>query len=286
MINLNKINFLLAIVNESIEKTKIKEFQDEIFKWWTRYKRNFPWRKTNDPYKIMISEFMLQQTQTSRVKDIYRAFIKIFPTIESLSQAKQSEVLRFWSQNRLGYNRRAIWLHEAANQIVANGDFPKTIKELRAIKGIGPYTSRSILIFAFNQDIATVDTNIRRILIVEGFASEETSDKDLLEIAIELVPKGKSRDWHNALMDYGAIKLTSLKTGIKPRSKQSKFKGSNRQFRGIVIKYLTMKKKASKEIIIKACRIPKEKAEIILSALIKDGLILQEKEEEIYYVPD
>ena len=234
----------------------------------------------------MVSEFMLQQTQTSRVRDIYRAFLKIFPTFESLAKAKQSDVLKFWSQNRLGYNRRALWLHEAANQILENGSFPESIKELRKLKGIGPYASRSILIFAFNKDIATVDTNIRRILIVEGFASEENSDKDLLEIATQLVPKGRSRDWHNALMDYGAIKLTSLKTGIKPRSKQAKFKGSNRQYRGKVIKYLTMKKKAAKEAIIKACRIPQQKVEIILKSLVKDGLILYEEKENIYFLPD
>ena len=234
----------------------------------------------------MVSEFMLQQTQTNRVREIYRAFLRIFPTLEDLAQANQSDVLKFWSQNRLGYNRRALWLHEAANQIVASGDFPKTVKELRKLKGIGPYASRSILIFAFNLDIATVDTNIRRILIVEGFASEETSDKELLEIATELRPRGRSRDWHNALMDYGSVKLTSLKTGIKPRSKQAKFKGSNRQYRGKVIKYLTIKKKAVKEEIIKACRIPQEKCETILNSLIKDGLIFHEENENVYFLPE
>ncbi|NHI93999.1 MAG: Fe-S cluster assembly protein HesB [Candidatus Lokiarchaeota archaeon] len=267
-----------------MNQLKIKAFQEKIFAWWERHKRSFPWRKTNNPYKILVSEFMLQQTQTTRVKEIYRAFLRIFPTIESLAKSKPSEVLRFWSQNRLGYNRRALWLHEAANQIVKNENFPKTIKELRDLKGIGPYASRSILIFAFNSNIATVDTNIRRILIAEGFAREETSDKDLLEIATQLLPKDRSRDWHNALMDYGAIKLTSIKTGIKPRSKQSKFKGSNRQFRGKVVEYLTKINVAEKEKIIRACKIPKDKIEQVLNSLIKDGLVIKEQNEDMYQI--
>ncbi|MFX0139462.1 MAG: Fe-S cluster assembly protein HesB, partial [Candidatus Hodarchaeota archaeon] len=130
-----------------------------------------------------------------------------------------------------------------------------------------------------------IDTNIRRILIAEGFANKSMSDKELLLISEKLLPKGKSRDWHNALMDYGALVKTSIKTGIKPKSTQSKFKGSSRQFRGRIVKFLTKYNEANKEVIINQCKIPKDKIDKIISSLVKDGLIKLKKEKNIYYIP-
>ena len=271
---------LVKKLNEQV----IKKFQDKIFNWWKKHKRPFPWRETTDPYKIMVSEFMLQQTQTNRVKYSFEAFIKLYPDMKSLAKAKSSDVLKFWSKNRLGYNRRALWLYEVVSKINTLDYFPRTIEELQKYKGIGSYTSRSILIFAFNKDIATIDTNIRRILISEGFADNSTSDQDLLEIAKKLLPRGKSRDWHNALMDFGALVKTSTKTGIKPRSKQSKFEGSTRQFRGRIVKYLTKNKTADKDVLIKECETPKNKIEKILSSLVKDGLIALNEDENKYTI--
>ncbi|NHJ41320.1 MAG: Fe-S cluster assembly protein HesB, partial [Asgard group archaeon] len=209
-----------------IEKIKIKNFQDKVFIWWKINKRDLPWRKTTNPYYIMISEVMLQQTQVTRTIQKYLEFIEHFPTLESLATALPAEVLKVWSG--LGYNRRALWLQQAAQQIVNKGSFPETPEELEKLKGIGPYTARSILIFAMNKNLPTVDTNIRRILIAEGFADESTQEKELFQIAEKLVPKGKSRDWHNALMDYGSQVLTASKTGIKPVTTQKIFLKSNR----------------------------------------------------------
>jgi len=269
-----------------IEVDLIKAFQEEIFTWWERHKRSFPWRKTKDPYKIMVSEIMLQQTQTTRVKDIYRAFIKIYPTVESLASAKQSEIVKFWSNNRLGYNRRALYLYEAAQQIHRLGEFPIDPKELLKLKGIGVYTSRSIPIFAQNMDVATVDTNIRKILIYKGFATEKNTDKELLEIATLLVPKGKSRDWHNALMDWGALHAKkTLNKVIKPRTKQKKFKGSNRQFRGRIIRFLSNKNLATKEELIKFCKLEEKKSDLIIESLVKDKLIVFNEEKNSYSLP-
>ncbi|MHA1244983.1 MAG: A/G-specific adenine glycosylase, partial [Candidatus Heimdallarchaeota archaeon] len=146
-----------------INSSKIEAFRKKIFDWWVKNKRELPWRQTEDPYKIMVSEIMLQQTQVSRTIEKYLAFIEKFPTLKALADASPADVLTLWSG--LGYNRRALWLQEAAKEIVAIGEFPKTPDALIKMKGIGPYTSRSILIFAFNQDVATIDTNIRRILI-------------------------------------------------------------------------------------------------------------------------
>lgn len=259
-----------------IPTSKIEKFHEKLFTWFEKNKKDYPWRQTTDPYHIMVSEFMLQQTQTGRVVPKYEAFIERFPTLESLATAENRDVLELWSG--LGYNRRAIWLKEAAQTIHPLGEFPKTPKELKKIKGIGDYTSRAILIFTYNQDIATVDTNIRRIFIHEGFASQETSDKELFQIAEKLLPHGKSKEYHSALMDYGNTILTSAKTKIKPKTVQGKFAGSNRQYRGRIVKYLTGHLMGTKAEIIKNCQVPEEKIDQILSKLEKDGLIKKEKE--------
>ncbi|MBN1330998.1 MAG: Fe-S cluster assembly protein HesB [Candidatus Heimdallarchaeota archaeon] len=259
----------------------IKNFQKKIFDWWKIHKRDLPWRKTTNPYYIMISEIMLQQTQVSRSIEKYLEFIKNYPTLESLANAPVADVLKIWSG--LGYNKRAIWLQQAAQQIVTLKMFPTTHEELQKLKGIGPYCSRSILIFAFNRDISTVDTNIRRILIAEGFAKETMSEKELIIIAEKLLPKGKSSDWHNALMDYGALELTSLKTGIRPLTTQSNFTKSNRYFRGKIVKLLTQEESLTKAELMVRCNLNKEKIDSLLTNLISDGLIIEK--ENKYQLP-
>ena len=263
-----------------IDTSKIQNFHKKLFSWFYINKKDYPWRNTTDPYCIMVSEFMLQQTQTSRVVPKYEAFIQRFPTLESLVNSENVDVLQLWSG--LGYNRRALWLKGAAEQIHLLGSFPRNSKELKKIKGIGDYTSRAILIFAFNDDLATVDTNIRRIFIYEGFAKEETKEKELFEIAEQLLPENRSREYHSALMDYGNEVLTSAKTKIKPKTIQSKFKGSTRQHRGNIVKYLTENGSASKNQLVTNCNVPDGEIDRILLKLIKDGLII--KEEEDYFI--
>lgn len=258
-------------MDKQLTEKRIENFQKKIFSWWNTNKREFPWRETSDPYKIMVSEFMLQQTQTTRVIDKYLTFIDKFPSLEHLSEASPAEIIELWSG--LGYNRRALWLQEAAKKIVSLGFFPKTPENLKRLKGIGDYTSRSILIFAFNYNLATVDTNIRRILIAEGFANENFSDRELLNVATKLVPEKLSRDWHNALMDYASLVLTPTKTGIKPKTTQPKFSGSNRELRGQILKLLTTGKHIKIDEIKEKTNSDKEKLLNVLKALEKDGLI-------------
>ena len=264
-----------------INSLKIQTFQKKIFDWWADNKRDLPWRHTEDPYNIMVSEIMLQQTQVSRTIDKYLAFINKFPSFEVLANVSTTEVLKMWSG--LGYNRRALWLQEAAKQINIMDSFPRIPESLIKIKGIGPYTSRSILIFTFNQDLATIDTNIRRILIAEDFATEETTEKELFEIADQIYPRGKSRDWHNALMDYGSLVVTTRKTGIKPITKQPKYKKSGRYYRGQIVKYLTENEKATKKTLTKKCNIPVEQEEKIIDSLLRDSLIIKTKTH--YHLP-
>ena len=219
----------------------MNELQQRILSYYKKHGRDLPWRRTTNRYHIMVAEVMLQQTQVSRVLPKYEAWIIQFPTVQALAEAPLREVLARWSG--LGYNSRGKRLQDAAKIIVSQygGEVPSSVDKLLSLPGIGPYTARSILIFADNKDIATVDTNIRRILIHELQLEEHTSDKELFAHAQTLLPTGRSREWHNALMDYGARILTSRKTGIKAKTKQSTFKHSRRYYRGQILKLLTQK---------------------------------------------
>ncbi|MGY5872801.1 MAG: Fe-S cluster assembly protein HesB [Candidatus Thorarchaeota archaeon] len=257
-----------------IDAESVKVFQEKVMNWWSKNARDLPWRKNPNPYEVLISEVMLQQTQVTRVVPKYLDFLKEFPTIENLASANTKHLLTVWSG--LGYNRRALWLKEAAGEIVERGVFPSEVSALRKLKGIGPYTSRSILIFAFNKDLAAADTNIRRIFIALGFATEEASEKQLQEIADAFLLKGRSCDWHNALMDYGSAVLTSSSTGIEPTSRQPRFSGSIRKVRGLIVQMLTKYESLSIAEITSHLESEGESSAtltIILSQLIQDGLV-------------
>ncbi|MGY5853555.1 MAG: Fe-S cluster assembly protein HesB [Candidatus Thorarchaeota archaeon] len=261
-------------MSSTIEQAQIDAFQKKVMDWWSENARDLPWRRDPSPYNVLVSEIMLQQTQVSRVVPKYKKFLEAFPNINALASAETKPLLKVWSG--LGYNRRAIWLRDAAKQIQELGEFPQTDKELRELKGIGPYTSRSILIFAFNKDLAAVDTNIRRVLISEGFASEGMTDCQLQEIADSVLFRGRSSDWHNALMDYGACVLTSSVTGITSRSTQPKFAGSTRQIRGELIRTLAEVESMSMDEIlveIKCVEAQVSKVEQVVEQLITDNLV-------------
>jgi len=260
-------------LNQELEQKDVAAFQEGIMSWWKKNARSLPWREDPNPYHVMVSEIMLQQTQVNRVIPKYKQFLEKFPTFESLASAETKRLLQVWSG--LGYNRRALWLKEAAKQVVDRGEFPQTVKELRQLKGIGPYTSRSILIFAFNQDLAAVDTNIRRVFIASGFGNENMSEKELQEIADAVLLKGRSRDWHNALMDFGSQVMTSSSTGISPTSKQTCYDGSSRQVRGAIIRALTKTNEVGLEelMLMIDCDLNRPEIQMIMTQLIADGLV-------------
>jgi A/G-specific adenine glycosylase len=257
-----------------IDGATIEEFQNKVMTWWEQNARTLPWREDPSPYNVLVSEVMLQQTQVSRVIPKYRKFLEAFPNMKRLAEAETKYLLQVWSG--LGYNRRAIWLRDAAREIVKRGEYPRTIEELCALKGIGSYTSRSILIFAFNEDLAAIDTNIRRVLIASGFANEEMSESQLQSVADRLLLRGRSSDWHNALMDYGSEVLTSSSTGIAPTSSQPRFTGSDRQVRGAIIRQLTCTDSLSLEDLreeLKEEGIKSSNLQHILGQLIEEGFI-------------
>lgn len=213
---------------------------------WAHYKKegrhDLPWRKTCYPYKILVSEVMLQQTQVERVKPFYRAFLTRFPNVEALAKAPLADVLKLWQG--LGYNRRAKMLHAAAKEVVAKhtGKFPKTPEALEELPGIGHYTARAVATFAYNQDVLFIETNIRTAVIHHFFPKKKkVSDAQIMKVLEKEFPKGKSREWYAALMDYGAhLKRSGIKINAKSKhyTKQSKFAGSLRQARGAILKEL------------------------------------------------
>jgi A/G-specific adenine glycosylase len=224
-----------------VTPVRIRRFRATVYGHYRKHRRDFPWRHTTDPYRILVSEIMLQQTQTDRVVGVYRAFLKRFPTVGSLARATSRDVLAAWQG--LGYNRRAVALQKAAHAIVErhNGRVPSDPDALNALPGIGPYTAAAVAAFAFDRPVVMIETNIRTVLIHHFFPGRnKVDDRELLPILAAALDK-HPRTWYSALMDYGA----SLKKRLPNPSRrsahhkpQSTFAGSNRQVRGMVVRLL------------------------------------------------
>lgn len=262
-----------------IPPKQIKQFQKKILSWYQENKRDLPWRRTKDPYKILVSEVMLQQTQVARVLPKYEAWIAAIPTIERLAQAKTSEVLRLWSG--LGYNRRSLYLQKTAQAVAENynGIFPKDSTILKRLPGIGEYTAAAVACFAFGQQVAVVDTNVRKVILTQfSSASRRTnvqfSKKQIQEIAHVILPAGRAYEWNQALMDYASAMLKKEKI---PIPKQSKFQGSNRYYRGQIIKLVLERG----EVTLSALMTHFQKDAVFIARIVqgleKDGLLKEEK---------
>ncbi len=208
-----------------------RRFQRRLLAWYRRHGRDLPWRKTDDPYSILVSEIMLQQTQVDRVIPKYHEFLHRYPTLEALARAPVREVRRTWYP--LGYNIRPVRLHGIARETVAryDGRLPAEEKALRRFKGIGRYTAGALLSFAFRQDAPILDTNVRRVLgrVFLGVRRMRAlrGQKALWDLAAALVPKGKAYDFNQALMDFGATWCTPR----HPRCPPCPMKGFCRFFR-------------------------------------------------------
>jgi A/G-specific adenine glycosylase len=177
--------------------------QERLLEWYAGNRRSLPWRGSADPYAILVSEFMLQQTGVERVRPVYERFLQTFPTFPALARASRHEVLRAWAG--LGYNRRAVSLHECAKVVVGEhgGQLPRDPRELRRLPGVGPYTVAAIQSFVFHEDVAAIDTNVARIVSRVKFGPEP-SPRAAANMANALVPPGASPEWNQALMDLGA----------------------------------------------------------------------------------
>lgn len=252
---------------------KIDRFRSKVLSYYEQSGRKLPWRQTTDPYKILVSEMMLQQTQVDRVVPYYEKWITAWPAVQDLANASRRAVLSTWMG--LGYNTRAVNFHKTAQIITRRfkGDVLSAVGDFKALPGIGPYTARAVEIFAANKDVVTVDTNIRRIFIHE-FGLDNPSDQELWSLAERCLPRGRSRDWHNALMDYGSAVLTSRQTGISPKTKQSRFQGSDRQVRARIVRYLLTNTTATVSALQKHTKTDMKRLLIILEGMKRDDLLV------------
>lgn len=215
-------------------------FRHIVYSHYRRHGRTLSWRETHDPYAILVSEVMLQQTQVDRVAGKYGAFLSAFPDFSSLAASSLDAVLAAWQG--LGYNRRALNLKRCAEAVMAEhgGTLPSSIAELEKLPGIGHYTARAVAAFAFSVPSVFIETNIRTVFIHHFFhGPEKVHDREIAPLVEGTLDRGNPRDWYYALMDYG-VHLKRLHGNPSRRSAhhtvQSSFKGSNRELRSLILK--------------------------------------------------
>jgi len=236
-----------------------------------------PWRETSNPYHILVSELMLQQTQVPRVLEKYREFIARFPDAAALAKAPLRSVLTVWQG--LGYNRRALALKQIALALVAQhrGKVPSSFDDLVKLPGVGKATASAILAFAFNRPVVFIETNIRTVFIHFFFpGQDEVSDEEIIPLVTKTLDAANPREWYYALMDYGTfLKKSIANPGRKSRHyhKQSPFDGSNRQVRGRILRYLTRERQGTEEEIAEGLSLDPGKVKSALLALEKEGLL-------------
>lgn len=192
----------------ALSPDSVKKFRATLLSWYAEAARDLPWRKTHDPYAVIVSELMLQQTQVDRVIPKYNAWMKQFPTAQDLAKASTRDVLEAWQG--LGYNRRARFLQKMAQEVTKkyNGTFPGTLEELIALPGIGPYTARAVLNFAFAKPEPIVETNVRRALsrIFVSYKNTLTLTEDeYWALAHAVTPQKDHYNFNQAIMDFGAV---------------------------------------------------------------------------------
>ncbi|AEJ61082.1 HhH-GPD family protein [Spirochaeta thermophila DSM 6578] len=258
----------------------VRGFQEEVLGFHRREGRDFPWRRTRDPYAIFVSEMMLQQTQTSRVVGKYGEFLARFPSWEVLAGARLGEVLEVWQG--LGYNRRARGVWESARMVVEwwGGRLPKEPELLEVLPMVGPYTARAVATFAYGKPCVFIETNIRTVFLDRFFPGREgVRDAEILPLVEETLYRDDVRTWYYALMDVGAaIKARRGNAGRRSAHyrRQGRFEGSVRQVRGAVLRVLV--KRGGCEVGELAERLGRGREEVegVVGALEREGLVVRE----------
>lgn len=263
-----------------IDDVAKRQFQQIIWGFYREHGRHeLPWRQPEvtgefDPYKIMVSEIMLQQTQVPRVITKYQEFLLLFPDLQTLAAAEQGEVIRAWSG--LGYNRRAKFLHQAAKVIQdkCEGAFPHTQENLIVLPGVGKNTAGAILAYAFNEPVEFIETNIRTVYIHHFFDDQEKiEDTKILNMLSNTLDRENPREWYWALMDYGSyLKKSGVRRNHQSKhySKQSIFEGSKRQIRGQVLRALAEEPQTLEQL---SENIRDDRLQNVINELLKEGLI-------------
>jgi A/G-specific adenine glycosylase len=265
---------------EGLNQKVINTFQKIIYSYFKQYGRDFPFRKEISPYNVVVSEMMLQQTQTSRVVEKFQQFIQKFPDFQSLANAPLNDVLKVWQG--LGYNRRAVALKTISEKVVKefDGILPADVEILKSFPQIGHNTASSIVAFAFNIPTYFIEVNIRRVYIYFFFPGKTSiDDGNIMPIVRRTLDPSNVRKWYYALMDYGVM-LKKTHPELNKRSvhyrKQSKFKGSNREIRGKILKLLIASSSLTETEMLSELEINSIKLKEILNLLITEGFIKQE----------
>jgi A/G-specific adenine glycosylase len=262
--------------------------------WYAGRRGAYPWRgPAPDPYAVLVSEVMLQQTQANRVVPSFGAFLARFPTVEALAAASRADVLRAWSG--LGYNRRAVRLHEAARRIVADhdGQIPDEVARLRALPGIGPYTASAVAAIAFGRPVAAVDVNVRRVSgrFLRGTEPGESTAAEVATDAQAWLDRRAPSAWNQAVMDLGRevcrpvprctdcpiapwcafhASGRSARRGVR---RHIPFEGSRRQARGRVVDALRERVSADPPTLAAAAAVSLRRVREVLDGLVRDGLV-------------
>jgi len=265
---------------------QIRRFRTIIYSHFLNHGRVLPWRKTADPYRILVSEVMLQQTQVDRVIPKYKEFLRTFPTARVLARAPLSRVLKVWSG--LGYNRRAVALKKCAEEIIRmhKGLVPRTMEELDALPGVGHHTAGAIMAFAYNKPVVFIETNIRSVFIHHFFLKrKKVADSELAPLIAQTLDRRKPRTWYSALMDYGSVlkrRVGNPSRRSRHHARQSPFLGSHRELRGAILRSL-LAYSHSRQELVKILGSSDSHVAKALRELQREGLI--RKRERRYAVP-
>lgn len=265
-------------------RSKLSEFRNTIWRFYAEEGRDFPWRQSDDEYEILVSEIMLQQTQTERVLKKFSPFLDRFPDYRSLAEASTSSLLEMWQG--LGYNRRALALRRICEIVVdSGGGLPSDEKALLSLPGIGPATAGSLRAFVFRLPSVFIETNIRRVFIYSFFPQRErVSDREIYPLVEKTLDRRDPRRWYYALMDYG-VYLKKIIDNPNRKStgyrRQAPFEGSDRQLRGKVLRLLLSEGKMSYRRLIDKLDFPGageyERLAGILDGLEREGFIIKEE---------
>lgn len=257
-----------------LSEGQIHEFREIVWDYYHAHARSMPWRDEPTPYHVLVSELMLQQTQVGRVLPKYEQFLRRFPDVASLAAAPLSDVLSAWSG--LGYNRRAKFLHAAAQRVMSEyeGELPNTSAGLTDLPGVGKNTAGAVMAYAFNQPVVFIETNVRTVFFHHFFEDRtDVDDKELLPLVEQACDPDHPREWYWALMDYGTHLKQTRGNNIsqsKHYARQSKFEGSRRQVRGKIVKMLVVGPLPLSELISLA---KDERAESVVGDLVREGFV-------------
>ena len=291
----------------AVEAERLEDIRARVLEWFGRSGRDLPWRRTRDPYHVLVAEVLAQQTQAERAAAAFPRFLERFPDVGALARATPAEVLRAWQG--LGYNRRALALRACAQTVVARGCWPETVGELATLPGVGPYTARAVACFALGQDVAPVDTNVARVLArsLAGTDPSRLSPATRQALADQAMPAGRAWAWSSALMDVGAthcraavprcdgcpIALSCRWLALGPEAPPSRsrsrsrsrsqppFASPDRRWRGAVVRALAGEPAGLDEVALAtavdaaAARRPPGWFPALLSRLQAEGLIAQ-----------